>query len=297
MSDKNLTVTQVTTLADLESLTDADYKDIYNELRGYHSDTGLFDLTLGQFAKLINTQVSRAAWWKYHAGELELGRDMRNELRKAVGQPLLPPTIEEAIEDPNTDVYQIGKGRPNRIVMLDSEIEVWLHSTPTSIAISSSTPSPEPTTASPRPRIRRDRPWVTEDQEAAQRLLGRSWREVIDAGLRTLAVGNQVEIGKLTVPKMRLQDFYDLLDYDWITARVMLDSCRRELREGATDEIAYKDITLFDLQGAALILQCTDSESGVEMEISSVPGSRLLVMFGEYLMWNYQLELPEILRL
>lgn len=298
MIENNLPVTLVTKLAELESLTDEEYKDIYNELRGFHADTGLFDLTLGQFAKLINTQVSRAAWWKYHAGELELGRSMRNELRARVDLPLLPPTVEEAIRvaDKNAEVYQIGAGRPNRIVMLDARVEALLRSTETQLVTLNYTGHIEPTVAPPRPRPRRDRPWVTLEQEEVQRRLGKPWREVIDAGLRTLSVGSQVEIGKLLVPGVKIQDFYDLLDYDWITARVMLDSCRRELREGITADIEYKDITLFDFQGAALILQCTSSEVGVQLEISSVPGSRLLTLFGNYLMWNYQLELPEILQ-
>ena len=184
----DLLVTKVTENAGVpETLTDDDYRDIYNELRGYHPDTGLFDLTVGKLVKMIDSKVSRAAWWNYDIGKLALSRKMRNELRAAVGQPLLPPTIEDAMADvdPNGAVFQVGEDTPHRVIIIGDKDPLWIHSTPEGLT-ASRTIATEPPRTPPRPRKRVDRPWVTQEQMQAQESLGVAWKEIIDAGIQAL---------------------------------------------------------------------------------------------------------------
>lgn len=119
MSD--LPVTQVTADATRDDLTDADYKDIYEELRRGRSLDALCDL--------VGSQYSRAWWSRYEKGDMKITRAARNELRRGVGLPQLPPTTEEAIHlaDPDARVYQVGCETPRRVVLIGASGPVVLH--------------------------------------------------------------------------------------------------------------------------------------------------------------------------
>lgn len=84
-------VTTVTRNADVDDLTDADYRDIYDEVRQLDSDTGNYAISLDKFVALAQSIYSKALWSKYHNGMVELNRTMRSELRSAWGWPRCRP--------------------------------------------------------------------------------------------------------------------------------------------------------------------------------------------------------------
>jgi hypothetical protein len=111
------TVTLVTsTSASADTLTDADYRDIYDELRS--------KCPLRQFADLIHSAVSFAWWSKYERGEAHLNRPRRAELRAAVGLPALPPAVADVLAavDPDASIYQVGAGASDRVLLVGSDV-------------------------------------------------------------------------------------------------------------------------------------------------------------------------------
>ena len=89
-------VTLITRDATLDDLSAADYKDVYDELRGRDPVTGAYAVSLDKFVTMVTSAYSKAQWSKYHNGEATLTRTMRNELRRAVGLAPLPPTVADA---------------------------------------------------------------------------------------------------------------------------------------------------------------------------------------------------------
>lgn len=110
-------VTRVTAGAkSADGLSEQDYRDIFDELRS--------KCTLRRFADLIHSAVSFAWWGKYENYEAVLNRERRAELRAAVGLPALPATVAEAVADvdPDATVYRVGAGRPDRVVLVGSDV-------------------------------------------------------------------------------------------------------------------------------------------------------------------------------
>ncbi len=97
-----------------ETLTDADYRDIYAELRTKTS--------LRQFAEAIHSAVSFGWWAKFEKGEVGLDWARRNELRAAVGLAVLPlpPGLALAVAEltPDATVYQVGAGPVDRVALV-----------------------------------------------------------------------------------------------------------------------------------------------------------------------------------
>lgn len=95
-----------------DTLTDGDYREIYDELRG--------KTTLRQFAEFIGSGVSFAWWSKYERGEAHLDRERRQELRRAVGLEELPRSVTEVTGTADADarIWQVGDGQPDRVVMV-----------------------------------------------------------------------------------------------------------------------------------------------------------------------------------
>lgn len=121
MTTCTIPVSTLTREAENDNLTPADYRDIYDELRGHH--------TLRAFVEITASRYSFAWWGKYERGEIKLTRDARNELRAAVGIPQLPPTIEQASADinPNAIVYRVGSERPTRVILVGHPRPLTLH--------------------------------------------------------------------------------------------------------------------------------------------------------------------------
>lgn len=108
-------VTQRAAAAD--TLSAADYRDIYAELRS--------KMSLRQFCALTGSRVSIAWWSKWEAdADAELPRARRAELRAAVGLASLPPTIAEAVAgvDPDAAIYQIGAAPATRVALVGGDV-------------------------------------------------------------------------------------------------------------------------------------------------------------------------------
>lgn len=114
------TVTRVTGgAAAAETLSAQDYRDIYDELR--------HKCALRQFAETISSGVSFAWWSKYERDEsMTLPWARRNELRRAVGLPELPPepgaVLATATVDPDARVWQVGQGAADHVVMVGQDV-------------------------------------------------------------------------------------------------------------------------------------------------------------------------------
>jgi len=113
-------VQRLTIHASQDNLTDEDYLDIYNEVRKQDpTDKDSYAVSLAQFITASGSQYSKAAWSKYHRGELDLNRTMRSELRRAVGLDPLPPTLHEIMDDvhPDAEVVRMGNEPVNRVIL------------------------------------------------------------------------------------------------------------------------------------------------------------------------------------
>ena len=95
-----------------DQLSDRDYRDIFDELRTKGS--------LRAFVDVLASQYSIAWWSKYERDEVQLTRAARQELRRAVSLPALPPTVAEATAaaDPDATVYQVGEQPADRIILV-----------------------------------------------------------------------------------------------------------------------------------------------------------------------------------
>lgn len=166
-------IKQLTKNADKDNLTDQDYRDIFNELRD--------NISLDKFVDLIKSSFSKALWSKYHNGQITLNRQMRNELRVAVGGEPLPPTIEEATSkvDPNAEVTQIGADQPDKVILVGTKENLSLNVSIDGVKIAVVTK----VTSDRKRKAYTSRPVVTETQKKRVNELGVSWREVIDAGI------------------------------------------------------------------------------------------------------------------
>jgi hypothetical protein len=121
------TVSLLTRNAATDDLTVEDYQQIYAELREQRP--------LREFVELIASQYSIAWWSKWEAGDIRLTRRARNELRRAVALPQLPPAVAELLADPSVvspdaAVYAVGferlnvgtLERSNRVVLIGEQI-------------------------------------------------------------------------------------------------------------------------------------------------------------------------------
>lgn len=114
-------ITTITRNAAVDDLADSDYRDIYDEIRQLDAAAGRYGVSLDKFVDLIASSFSKALWSKYHNGQADLNRTMRNELRTAVGLAPLPPTVTDATAahlDPNAEVVAIGTGPGNRCLII-----------------------------------------------------------------------------------------------------------------------------------------------------------------------------------
>jgi hypothetical protein len=97
-----------------ETLTDADYRDIYAELRTKTS--------LRQFVAAIHSAVSFGWWAKFETGAVGLDWARRNELRAAVGLAVLPVppglALAGAELTPDATVYLVGAGPVDRVALV-----------------------------------------------------------------------------------------------------------------------------------------------------------------------------------
>lgn len=191
-------ISLITRDATLDDLSAADYRDIYDELRGRDPVTGSYAVSLDKFVTLVTSQYSKAQWSKYHNGEATLTRTMRSELRRAVGLKPLPPTVAEATAaaSPDAAVWQVGSGPADHVIMVAGYEPMTLHvngavSVDSQRASISTLPFVTPVTQARKRARNAPRPFVSKRQEARQKALldkgkAANWNEIINRGLDAL---------------------------------------------------------------------------------------------------------------
>jgi len=195
-SERMTSVTLVTKDASLDSLSTGDYRDIYEELRSRNPVTGEYSISFDKLIAMIGSAYSKALWAKYHAGESQLNRNQRNELRRYVGLPLLPLTVAEATAaaSPDAEVWAVGDGIAERVIMLASCAPVTINCNGGVSVARPNAQACEVTRVTSRARHRQPviRPVVSLAQETRRSAVGVAWREVIEAGLTALENGAHV---------------------------------------------------------------------------------------------------------
>ena len=178
--DGVVTTVTLTEKAAMDALSEDDYRDIYQEVRGFDEGTGKYRVSLNEYVVAIHSQFSKALWSKWHTGQSGLNRTMRNELRIAVGQPVLPPTVGEVMAGVNPDarVVRIGDGRTDQVLLVADPGPLVIVANG-QVSAMRGRPAPAPC-ARPRHLVR---PVATKVQNTRRLAAGRSWAEVIEAGL------------------------------------------------------------------------------------------------------------------
>ena len=161
----------VTSNATQDEYTPEQYREMFDELR---QTAG----SMRKLAELLQSQFSHAYWNKYAHGEIELNREMRQELRFVLRLPALPPTIEEAvaIASPDASVWWDGSEKPTTITMTDAAM-------------------PRNQGCTGRGEAKRREGYVsvsraTTSQNERRVALGVSWQEIIENGLRATENAN-----------------------------------------------------------------------------------------------------------
>ena len=185
-------VTKVTQDATLDSMSAQDYRDMFDELRPIDPRTEN-RLSLDKFIAAIDSQFSKALWGRYDHGEVGLNRAQRSELRVAVGQAPLPPTVAEATAQasPDAAVWQVGIGVPETVIMVSGHEKVTLHvngavSVAENISDNALSRPVEGSRIARKPVIR---PVASFAQESRRIAVSASWKDVIEAGLKALELG------------------------------------------------------------------------------------------------------------
>lgn len=200
-------VTLVTKDATKDNLTDQDYRDIFTELRQ--------NLSLDKLIGVMQSTYSKAAWSRYERGDYELTRQMRCELRRAVGLAELPATITDAVANhahADASVWLAGDGLAKHVILVANTQDLTLHVNgsvaqepsikcyPSNTGVGSTenrsqyidTENASQTqiggsTAFLRKRAKLVRPVASVEQNERRAALGVAWRDVIDAGLKALS--------------------------------------------------------------------------------------------------------------
>lgn len=180
-------VTMVTRDATLDNLSDKDYREIYVELCRLSEDGKRTkeSLSFDKFIALVKSEFSKPLWAKYEGGGVRLNRKQRNELRRAMGLPLLPPTVADATAQasPDAAVWTVGDGVPEHVIMVsETPVTLYVNGSVSTVAQN------RDVTVVTRP-LRRSAPvkrmWVSiAQQQRLAALVGVSDSDVIEAGLK-----------------------------------------------------------------------------------------------------------------
>lgn len=114
-------VTLVTALSQAADLSDAEYRQIYDQVADGRS--------LRNIELALQSAVTYGWWGKYAIGEKTLDLDRKNELRVWAGLPPLPPTpaaVVAAAAHPDAAVYYVGttvgEQIATRVVMIGADV-------------------------------------------------------------------------------------------------------------------------------------------------------------------------------
>lgn len=192
----HVTAVTLTHNAAVDTLTAEDYREIYQELRNHDPETDTYGISLDKFVKsptdggITGSAFSKGLWSKYHTGKADLNRTMRNELRRAVGIPELPPTVVDVATDeldPNALIVKLGDGIGDRCIIIAGPKSLEIHANGTITAKEAAATSEQPvTTVTSRQRTTYVRPCATRDQDRRRQDMDASWSTVIEAGLEKL---------------------------------------------------------------------------------------------------------------
>jgi hypothetical protein len=110
--------------AGADSLTTADYRDIFEELRSNRS--------LRELVSEAGSPEGRIAYWSRYGRGVGAAPDLdgRNELRRLVGLPELAPPAGDVVAaaiDPAAVVWQVGDGQADRVVLLATPGPLTIH--------------------------------------------------------------------------------------------------------------------------------------------------------------------------
>ena len=168
-------VTTVTKNAAVDTYADTDYREMLEE--NWPVDESGKRISLDKLILHIDSSVSKAMWWKWQKGEGNLTRSMKNDLRRLVGLPELPPTVEAIAQglDPNIEVSQVGI--PTHMVLIPDDVVI-------STAGGKVTARPVTTVTEPSKRTTYHRPWIKKEYRKVMEDLGVSWEQVFEAGLQ-----------------------------------------------------------------------------------------------------------------
>lgn len=156
-----------------DDLTHAQYCDICDELKG--------SMSWDKFIKMIGSTKNKAQWYEWYKGDRNLLWEMKNDLRKAVGLPLLPEPVAQVLE---------------RMVSPDALIETYVTEGKGSyVGIYKKQPTLERFAAGAtkrhRTRVGVMRPsHVPLRYDEQRRKLGKTWLEVVEAGLVSIERGD-----------------------------------------------------------------------------------------------------------
>lgn len=184
-----ISITTITRNAAVDDLTDADYRDIYDEIRQLDAAAGRYAVSLDKFVDLIGSTFSKALWSKYHNGQAEINRTMRNELRRAVGLDALPPTIADATTqnlDANAEVVTIGDGIGQRCLIIAEPQPLTIHVNGSITAQAPAAPHSDAVTDVTRQRKAYWRPCLAPDLREAVEASGNSIDELVQFALSNL---------------------------------------------------------------------------------------------------------------
>ena len=193
--------------AGVDNLTNEDYKDICDDIRNYdESQAGKRKvlckdvLSWDKFILQIGSFRFKAQWANWRVGKANLQWDMKNDLRRAAGLPELPEPVQQVLEGhvhENAKIVVHGSelkgGKWAKYVQL-SETEPAGITTEKATEIISIVAAPlllpEETKPKRKKRVGFMRPSVPTKYDEKRKKLGKSWEQVIQAGLISIERGD-----------------------------------------------------------------------------------------------------------
>ncbi len=175
-------VTTITKNAAADEYADTDYREMLEE--NWPTDDSGKRISLDKLMARIDSSVNKAMWWKWQKGEGNLTRSMKNDLRRLVGLPELPPTVEAIAQglDPNIEVSQVGI--PTHMLLVPDDVIVSVVGGKITAREVVEPVTTVTDSTKNKVRVNQHRPWIKKEYRKVMEDLGVSWEEVFEAGLQ-----------------------------------------------------------------------------------------------------------------